>query len=73
MKCVAVFFSVVCSLVCLISAPRELVCKSYLEKMGVNCHENLEEFQIRQNCKRGGCSIQFACWDGNYAFFVEIG
>lgn len=43
---VAVFFSAVCSLVCFISAPHELVCKSYLQKMDVSCHESLEEFQI---------------------------
>lgn len=72
--CGSVFFSAVCSLVHLISTPHELLCKSYLQKTVVNCHKNLEGFQIVtvRTVEERAVKLQFAFWDGNYAFFAEI-
>lgn len=42
----SVSFSAVFSFVHFISTPHKFLCKSYLQKIVVNCHENLKGFQI---------------------------
>lgn len=60
-------------LVHLIFAPSKFFGKSYLQKAVVNCHENLEGFQIIsvRTVEEKTVKLRFACKDIN-CFFMEI-
>lgn len=62
--CGSLSFSAACSLVRFFSASHEFFYKSYLQKTVVNCHENLEGFQImtvkaveERGCKTPVCLL----------------